>query len=135
MKKFILFALISVLFFSFNASAQEKSNENETVRVYAELLGRSTNVLGLTKNCTVDLDLGQIQSVFKSYTLQDENEKNIKFSSMVAAMNYMGERGWKFVQTYVVTIQGQNVYHWLMYKDISSFEELLEGLNVKNMKD
>ena len=79
MKKFILFALISVLFFSFKASAQEKSNENETVRVYAELLGRSTNVLGLTNNCTVDLDLGQFQSVFKSYTLQDENEKNIKF--------------------------------------------------------
>ena len=54
---------------------------------------------------------------------------------MVAAMNYMGQRGWKFVQTYVVT-EGKNlVYHWLLYKDVNDASEIMDGLNVKNMDD
>ena len=54
---------------------------------------------------------------------------------MVAAMNYMGQRGWKFVQTYVV-IEGKNlVYHWLLYKDVNDASEIMDGLNVKNMDD
>jgi hypothetical protein len=35
---------------------------------------------------------------------------------MVDALNYMGEKGWEFVQAYVVTISNQNVYHWLLKK-------------------
>lgn len=104
-----------------------------TNRVYAELLGYGTNVLGLNKNVTVSVDLGQFQSMFKPYTLLDENGKTIKFNSMVAAMNYMGERGWKFVQAYVITESPKNhVYHWLMYKDVVNSSEIYDGLRVSN---
>lgn len=117
-----------MLSISITASAEET-----TQRVYAELLGTGTNFLNLNKNVKVSVDLGQFQSATKAYTLLDENGKDIKFNSMVAAMNYMGERGWKFIQAYVVTVSNQNVLHWLLYKDVTDPAQIKEGLNVKNM--
>lgn len=96
-------------------------------------MGYGTNFLGLNKNVTVNVDLGQLQSAFKPYTLLDDEGKTIKFNSMVAAMNYMGERGWKFIQAYIVIEGGkQNVYHWLMYKDIAEPSQIYDGLRVSN---
>lgn len=130
MKKILLALFMSVLMVSISATA---SAEEPTQRAYAELLGTGTNFLNLNKNVKVSVDLGQFQSATKAYTLLDENGKDIKFNSMVAAMNYMGERGWKFVQAYVVTVSNQNVLHWLLYKDVTDPAQIKEGLNVKNM--
>lgn len=130
MKKILVIMLVAVLTFGISTKA---SAEEPTQRVYAELLGTGTNFLNLNKNVKVSVDLGQFKSATKAYTLLDENGKDIKFNSMVAAMNYMGERGWKFVQAYVVTISNQNVLHWLLYKDITNPAQIQEGLNVKNM--
>lgn len=127
MKKNLLIAIAFLVASTINA--QEPTN-----RVYAELLGTGTNLLGLNKNVKVSIDLGQYQSTSKGYQLQDDEGKDIKFNSMVAAMNYMGERGWKFQQAYVVTEKNQNVYHWLLYKDIKDQDEITEGINVKNLK-
>jgi hypothetical protein len=103
-----------------------------TFRVYAELLGRGTNLLDLNKNVIVQVDLGQFQSAFKYYNIVDEEGKNIKFNSMVAAMNYMGERGWKFVQAYIITVYQQNVYHWLLYKDVTDISQIYDRLMISN---
>ncbi len=130
MKKILLALFMSVLMFSVSTTV---SAEEPTQRVYAELLGTGTNFLNLNKNVKVSVDLGQFQSATKAYTLLDENGKDIKFNSMVAAMNYMGERGWKFIQAYVVTVSNQNVLHWLLYKDVTDPAQIKEGLNVKNM--
>ena len=130
MKKIFAILLVSFLMFTFSSVA---SAEEPTQRVYAELLGTGTNFLNLNKNEKVSVDLGQFQSATKAYTLLDENGKDIKFNSMVASMNYMGERGWKFVQAYVVTVSNQNVLHWLLYKDVTDPAQIKEGLNVKNM--
>ncbi len=130
MKKILFVLFMSVLMLSVSTTA---SAEEPPQRVYAELLGTGTNFLNLNKNVKVSVDLGQFQSATKAYTLLDENGKDIKFNSMVAAMNYMGERGWKFIQAYVVTVSNQNVLHWLLYKDITDPAQIKEGLNVKNM--
>lgn len=130
MKKILVALFMSVLMLSVSTTA---SAEEPTQRAYAELLGTGTNFLNLNKNVKVSVDLGQFQSATKAYTLLDENGKDIKFNSMVAAMNYMGERGWKFIQAYVVTVSNQNVLHWLLYKDITDPAQIKEGLNVKNM--
>lgn len=48
-------------------------------------------------------------------------EKKLKsktFNSMVDGMNYMGQNGWEFVQAYVVTTGSQNVYRWLLKKNL-----------------
>ena len=56
--------------------------------------------------------------------------KKIEFNSMVDAMNYLAKFRWKFEQAYVVTNEStnQNVYHWLLSKDIVSDDEIREGI-------
>ena len=46
-------------------------------------------------------------------------------------MNYMGKLGWEFEQAYVVTTNNQNVYHWLLSKDVVDNDEAEEGITTK----
>lgn len=131
MKKLKLILIVLAISIGVVANAQDKQDQ---MRVYAELLGTGTNFLGLNKNVKVTVDLGQPQSSLKGYTIQDDNNKDIKFNSMVAAMNYMGQRGWIFVQAYTVSNGKDRVYHWLMYKDVNDASEIMEGLNIKNIE-
>lgn len=120
MRKIILLLMLII---SCSAFAQN----NETYRVYCELLG-TTKFLSLKVN--VSVDFGQDEGGWAS-RLVDENGKAISFNSMVDAMNYMGKFGWKFEQAYVVTSGQQNVYHWLLSKDISKDEIINEGFNTR----
>lgn len=77
------------------------------------------------------LDLGQYQSTWRYYKLMDDKGKNIKFNSIVDAMNYMGERGWVLVQPYVI----DKVTHWVMYKDITDKSQITDGLYIRHYVD
>ena len=124
----ILSSLPAMLFVFISASAQDL----ETRRVYAELLGTEKGLF--SNKVTVTVDFGQNVSFWKKASdskIVDENGKDIVFNSMVDAMNFMGERGWLFQQAYVVTNGQQNVYHWLLYKDIAMDDEITDGFNVK----
>ena len=122
MKKclFLVLMLVSVC-----AMGQEKH------KMFCELLGHG-KIFSTKVNVTVDF--GQETSIWRKYMdhyLVDENGDKIKFNSMVDAMNYMGRLGWKFEQAYVVTTDMQNVYHWLLSKEVSSDEEIMEGFTTK----
>ncbi len=107
--------------FCFCTYAQQKNY------VYCELVG--TGKL-LSKKVTVQADFGQQTSFWKGVDyIRDADGKRIEFNSMVDAMNFMGTQGWEFVQAYVVTTGSQNVYHWLLKKEIDAEEkkELEEG--------
>ena len=116
MKKLLLFTL---LFIGVNVNAQEPLQPR---KVYCQIVG--TQKLLSTK-CTIEVDFGQNQ--WGSQALVDENGKLISFNSMVDAMNQMGKLGWEFEDTYVITVSGQNVYHWLLSKYITD-EEINDGL-------
>ena len=68
----------------------------------------------------ITVDYGTHEKAATDLRVKDENGKPIDFVSMVAALNYLGDRGWEFVQAYVVTMPGvgtsggSNVYHWLL---------------------
>lgn len=142
MKKLLLllFVVMSPFFVS---SAQEKQSDSEKDKqsVYCEIVG--TGKL-LSSKVSIEVDFGQevgFWSQYKDRILVDENGKKITFNSMVHAMNYMGRLGWKFEQAYVVTVSagmngGQNVYHFLLSKKVSSFEDAGAGLvTKKDQKD
>lgn len=100
-------------------------------RVYAELVGSGN--LTSHKYDIVSVDLGQRQAFLRSYHLVEENGKDIKFNSMVAALNFMSLRGWNFIQAYVTSCGKDNEEtHWLMYKDVTDESEIYEGLMVSN---
>lgn len=120
--------LILMLMFSISAFAQD----NEGARkVFCELVG--TGKL-MSSKIVVSVDFGQETNFWTGASKQylvDENGKAKTFNSMVDAMNFMGKLGWDFEQAYVVTSGQQNVYHWLLSKQISKDEELKEGLTTK----
>lgn len=100
-------------------------------KVFCELLG--TGKL-FSNKVTVTVDFGQETSFWfgsSNQYLVDDNGKAIKFNSMVDAMNYMGKRGWEFEQAYVVTIGNQNVYHWLLSKEVTQDEAVNDGFNTR----
>lgn len=124
MKKLLLF--VALAFASLMVNAQERPR-----KVYAELLGESN--LMRTK-VTISIDFGQEISFWQQHAqkqLVDAQGREMKFNSMVDAMNYMGTLGWEFEQAYVVTVGQQNVYHWLMSKVIDEEGAATEGINTR----
>lgn len=113
---------------AFASYAQDKTPD----RVYCELVGSSGMFSSKVK---VTVDFGQETSFWKGtkdQQLVDADGKDIKFNSMVDAMNFMGKNGWKFVQAYTIG-DGKNgyVYRWLLYKDIKDESEILDGFMTK----
>lgn len=51
---------------------------------------------------------------------------------MVDALNYMAQLGWRFEQAYVLTentgVSKQNVYHYLLSKELSGDEKVDSGI-------
>ena len=101
----------------------------DATRVYVELVG--IRKLFSTK-MNVNIDFGQSTSFWKNTkSLVDDDGKDINFNSMIDAMNYMSERGWMFVQAYVVPEGDKDgvggTVHWVLCKDITSPEQITEG--------
>lgn len=138
MKRGIITLFLSVVYPLLIFAQEPENNEQpKTKTVFAELLGHNTNILGLGSQANVEVDFGDENWGWRGNDgrniLVDENGKQIKFNSMVDAMNYMGERGWKFEAAYVVTVSNQNVIHWLMSKTIPMDGNAREG--VKQLRD
>lgn len=135
MKKFVLllFLMLCCATFSYAQQVVSISDVPEgKYRVYCELLGINKNLF--STKLKVVADLGQQRSYWKNgdeMLIVNEQGKQVIFNSMIDAMNYFGKYGWKFVQAYAVTMGAQNVYHWLLYKDVTNEEEVKEGIITK----
>ncbi len=126
MKRIItVLSLLAALFVSVDLLAQN--------RVYCEIVGSEKF---MSKKVTIRVDFGQESGFFSDQRLVDENGKAKVFNSMVDAMNFMGTLGWEFEQAYVVTVGGgnssQNVYHWLLSKNVFDDETGGAGLKTKD---
>jgi len=85
--------------------------------IYCEIVGKST---GFFKNkVEIEVDFGQEKSWFGgSNPLADSSGKTIKFNSMIDALNHMAKDEWSFVNAYSITHKDQNIYHYVMRKQI-----------------
>ncbi len=106
--------------------AVSKSNfENYTpVKfTYCELVGYDNRKIFDFKvhpTLNVMVDYGESDNEFESgYIIDEKSGKAKLFSSMVEAMNFMGQNGWEFVQAYTISEQsGGQVYRWLLKRSI-----------------
>ena len=116
MKKLLLITVLAILVVA--ATAQE------TRKTFCQIVGTGKV---LSSKIRVQIDFGQKRSYWNQYKnfMVDETGK---FYSMVDAMNYLAKFRWKFEQAYAVTVGGENVYHWLLSKDIVSDDEIREGI-------
>ena len=121
MKKLLLITVLAILVVA--ATAQE------TRKTFCQIVGTGKV---LSSKIRVQIDFGQKRSYWNQYKnfMVDETGKRIEFYSMVDAMNYLAKFRWKFEQAYAVTNEStnQNVYHWLLSKDIVSDDEIREGI-------
>ena len=70
--------------------------------------------------------------------LVDELGDVIVFNSMIDALNWMGNLGWKFEQAHTVTesLYKNNVYHFLLSKEITEEQLIDEGIHlIHTMKE
>jgi hypothetical protein len=88
--------------------------------VFCELVGTAKF---LSTKVSVGVDFGQESGFFRNTRMVDSAGNVIEFNSMVDAMNFFGERGWDFVQAYVVTTGNQNVYRWLLKRELNEDEK------------
>lgn len=122
MKK-LLFVLCSLLFV-ISGMAQSR-------RYYCEMIGRQT---GFDSEKKVAFDFGTADprdfwdNVADNLQLVDESGKVIKFRSMIAALNFMTEKGWFFQQAYSSYQEGRALSHFLLYKEATSLDEAKGGL-------
>ena len=89
---------------------------------YIELVGSSK----LNGQLLVSVNYGQKIKLFgKAQSIRDESKgsfqngtaKNMTFNSMIQALNWFDARGWNYVNQYIVTVNGQNVYKILLKKE------------------
>ena len=131
MKLRVLIAFM-ILSCSFQLNAQ-------TRRYYCEIKGTERE---LSSKMKIIFDFGQNSSYNLWIDLNpkmkfvDKDGQEIDFNSMVDAMNYMSERGWRFQQAYS-TYRGERaaIEHWILYKDAKDKEEAREGILTKEEYD
>lgn len=129
MKKIILF--LAIMFMAIGARAQSTiQSEDGKYPVYCDL--KAYNFWGVGK-VKVMLDMGAVSNGGGSFeSLYGEDGKQIKFNTVMAAVNYMAKKGWILDKTYYVTEgAGRAVLHYVLVKRVKNDSEIRAGLITK----
>lgn len=126
MKKIVLFI---ALLLPLMAAAQGVEGKRP---VYCDMM--AYNFWGIGK-VRIILDMGDRKAGQEFETILNENGKQRKFNTMMEALNYMGERGWRVIETYFLAEMKQKVIHYLLEKWITDESERKEGLILEDNKE
>ncbi|QIX62279.1 hypothetical protein HER32_14270 [Hymenobacter sp. BT18] len=119
MKKILLAALFSVATLA-AAQAQTPAPAAPSVaRTEEYCMMMATQKLMSTK-VIITMDYGQERKFFSDARYKDAEGKVQAFNSVIDALNYMNGQGWEFVNAYVITVGGQNVYHYVLRRRITA---------------
>ena len=74
--------------------------------------------------------------------LVDKDGKEIKFNSMIDALNYLTQFGWRFAQAYVVptgsggrdSMSISGTTYWILYKDVDDYSQITEGFTTRHQQ-
>lgn len=131
MKKFILMLALMIPIFAF-----AQSETGVTRKVYCEIVGTG-NITGTKVKIEADLGQKRITDTWggdAAPKIVNADGKEIKFNSMMDAVNWFAALGWELEFTYAVSEQGmskQTVYHYVLSKTVSSDQEITRGLRFK----
>lgn len=129
MKKIILF--LAIIFMAIGAKAQSTiQSEDGKYPVYCDL--KAYNFWGVGK-VKVMLDMGAVSNGGGSFeSLYGEDGKQIKFNTVMEAVNYMAKKGWILDKTYYITEgAGRAVLHYVLVKRVKNDSEIRAGLITK----
>lgn len=92
-------------------------NELEHVK-YVELLGVQRL---LSNKIVVNVDYGQPRRVFREPRIKNGRGRNMKFNSMIDALNFMSMNGWEYVNNHQVHTSDTDEFHFLLRR-VENFE-------------
>ena len=70
---------------------------------------------------TIYVDYGQERNYWKDTRERDSTTGKVAvYESVIDALNYMNSKGWMFVNAYAISTGNQNVYHYLMRREIKA---------------
>lgn len=122
-KALFLFVLMSL---ALSAHAQLRT-------VYCEMIG-SGSPSG--RSIKISFDFGEQKYYYKASNdnqIVDEEGKVIDFSSMIDALNYMADRGWKLHTAFSAAVKGQGgaeTYRYILFKEIDRNESIMDGIRL-----
>ena len=129
MKK-VVFALFVLMIAVYGANAQTIVAPEGKYEVYCDMI--SFNLRG---GVGAKVDVGSSPSKYTDYEYICEDGKEKKFNSVMAALDYMGKRGWHLHTIYVVqeTIfdKVENITHYLLVKFVTDDSQKRDGLDLQ----
>ena len=91
--------------------------ENDKIEVYCDLVSRKKF---LSTEQSIMINYGDRDSLWideKIYTLMSNDLK--KYNSIIDALNYMGNEGWKTINTYSTSHNSYTIEHYILKKEIT----------------
>lgn len=126
MKKILLFVILITTTTLF---------AQETKEVYCHVSpGMGTSWFG--NDCTISVDFGQAKKITQPQIVVDEMGEPIVFNSIIDALNWMSSLGWRFKQAFTITdpLSKDNIYHYLLAKEIQEGEAIAAGIRLYDKK-
>jgi len=116
MKKLFFIALVLFTNNLFSQTINDKPISEIDVE-YIQIVGNSRF---MSDKVTIEIDFGQNTTYFsttrKETIIKDASGNNIKFNSMIDAINFMSNQGYDFTQSYAVTVSNQVTFYAIMRK-------------------
>jgi hypothetical protein len=69
----------------------------------------------LSQKVVITVNYGQQIKNFKGSTILVDGKARV-FNNVVDVLNFFYNRGWQYMDALVVTVQGQNVYHYYLQR-------------------
>jgi hypothetical protein len=132
MRKLIL------LVFLFGITLLYAQEKEKTRTFYCEMIG-SGNFSG--NKIRISFDFGKQAFKYQASNenqLLDEDGKLIQFLSMIDALNYMSNKGWKLHTVYTAAIKGngaQETYRYILEKEGTDFASVMEGIYMESSQN
>lgn len=76
----------------------------------------------LSNKVTIDIDFGEEKSFWMDTRFKTDAGKLKKFNTIIDALNYMGSKGWIFINAFPVRMGETEIYHFAFKKYFSRFE-------------
>lgn len=108
------------------AKAQHALEPGKPYAAYCNINGYNTLGIGKVK---VNIDFGLNWK--GGCGLYDENQKEIKFNTMVDVLDYMAKRGWVLKTTTSSYASKSYIEHYIMEKIVTDDSQITEGLIIR----
>ena len=90
--------------------------ENDKIEVFCDLIS-TKKFLGTTH--TISVNYGNRDSLWLDQKIQTLTESQLKkYNSIIDALNYMGNEGWKTISSYSTSHNSYLVEHYILKKEI-----------------